>query len=217
MTGTASAHAGTAARGRIDKRQAILDAAFAVFAREGYAQAGVDVIAAEAGVAKATVYNHFGDKETLLRAAFLARTERAVAANLDALEALADTGGDLRELLEGVAVRLLDCYCDGDSWALRRLLLAEQHQFPDLLDISQTNGADRVMRTLADRLARLALAGRLAMTDPELAAEQFSALLTAPIAKRTRQGTRALTPDEVRTAAREAVDTFLRAFTPASA
>jgi TetR/AcrR family transcriptional regulator, mexJK operon transcriptional repressor len=69
-------------RGRIDKREAILAAAGEVFGREGYAHAGVDVIAAEAGVAKSTVYNHFGDKETLFREAIAADVDRALAKHL---------------------------------------------------------------------------------------------------------------------------------------
>jgi hypothetical protein len=73
-----------AACGRIDKRQAILNVAFTVFARQGYAQAGVDVIAAEAGVAKATVYSHFGDKENLLREAIAASTDQTLAASVPA-------------------------------------------------------------------------------------------------------------------------------------
>src|SRR4051812_48113995 len=108
-----------AARGRIDKRQAILDAAFTMFAREGYARAGVDVIAAEAGVAKATVYSHFGDKETLLREAISASADQALAQNLAVLDRLTDRGDDLRATLEGVGFRLLQCYCDDRSWALR--------------------------------------------------------------------------------------------------
>ncbi|MBO2445555.1 TetR/AcrR family transcriptional regulator [Actinomadura barringtoniae] len=201
----------TVARGRIDKRQAILDAAFTVFAREGYAQAGVDAVAAEAGVAKATVYNHFGDKENLLRAAFAAVAEDALAKNMAAVERL--TGeGDLRERLESVGLALMDCYCDERSWALRRLMAAELSQLPDLLDIVQRRAADRVMEALADRLARLALAGRLQLTDPLLAAEQLAALLSAPLDRRTRLGTQEVPEEELRHLAKAAVDTFLRAF-----
>ncbi|MFF6008462.1 TetR/AcrR family transcriptional regulator, partial [Prauserella flavalba] len=48
-------------------------------AREGYPQARVDQIAAEAGVAKATVYNHFGDKENLFRETIAAPCTRCTA------------------------------------------------------------------------------------------------------------------------------------------
>ncbi|KAB2347416.1 TetR/AcrR family transcriptional regulator [Actinomadura rudentiformis] len=204
-----------AARGRIDKRAAILDAAYTVFAREGYAQAGVDVIAAEAGVAKATVYNHFGDKETLLRASFDAVADEALARNMAAVERLS-TQGDLRTMLEEVGYALIRCYCDEQSWALRRLLAAELAQFPDLLDIVQGRVADKVMESLADRLARLCLAGRLRAADPLLAAEHLAGLLLGSLDRRSRSGTREIPDMEAREIAAAGVDTFLRAFAAGS-
>ncbi|WP_241483058.1 TetR/AcrR family transcriptional regulator [Nocardiopsis halophila] len=51
------------ARGRIDKRRAILEAASRVFTRDGYGRSCVREIAAEADVAKPTVYNHVHDKD----------------------------------------------------------------------------------------------------------------------------------------------------------
>ncbi|GAA3778183.1 TetR/AcrR family transcriptional regulator [Plantactinospora mayteni] len=203
-----------AARGRIEKRQAIVDAAFAVFARAGYAQAGVDVIAAEAGVAKATVYSHFGDKENLLREAIAASADQALARNLATIETLTDHSDDIRASLERVGIRLLECYCDDRSWALRRLLSAEINQFPDLLDIIHTRAAERVTEALADRLARLTVAGHLHTPAPRLAAEQFFALLTGPMDTRARLGTRHVPNSERRAVARAAVHTFLQAFTP---
>jgi len=200
------------ARGRIDKRQAILRAAIAVFAREGYAQAGVDVIAAEAGVAKPTVYNHFRDKETLFRQAIAADSDRALAENLAVVGRLQDHDGDVRPMLEDVGYHLLRCYCDERSWALRRLLYAELTQLPDLIDIVRGHAADRVTDALADKLARLSLAGRLGKLDPNEAAEQLVALLTGPMEARARLGTRPVPDDELRAVARSAVRTFLHAF-----
>jgi AcrR family transcriptional regulator len=199
------------ARGRIDKRQAILAAAGEVFAREGYALAGVDAIAAEAGVAKPTVYNHFGDKETLFREAIAADADRALAKHLAAVDELRD-GNDLRATLENVGHHMLVCHCDERSVAVRRLLSAELPRFPDLIDIVRGRAADRVTEALADRLARLALAGRLRLFDPAQAAEQFIALLTGPIEARSRLGTRQVPDDELWAVTRGAVETFLRAF-----
>jgi TetR/AcrR family transcriptional repressor of mexJK operon len=199
-------------RGRIDKRQAILAAASAVFSREGYVQAGVDVIAAEAGVAKPTVYNHFGDKAKLFREAIAADADSALAKHLAALEPLQDSGADLRARLEDVGHHMLVCHCDERSVALRRLLHAELTRFPDLMDIVRGRAADRVTEALADKLARLSLAGRLRRLDPAEAAEQFIALLTGPIEARSRLGTRQVPDDELWAVARAAVTTFLRAF-----
>lgn len=201
-------------RGRPDKREAILGTAFTVFAREGYAQAALDVIAAEAQVAKHTIYNHFGDKQTLLRAALAAEADHALAKNLAAVDRLRDLHGDLRAALEDVGHRLIQCFCDERGWALRRLLYAEINQFPDLLDIIQGRAANPVTEALADRLARLTLAGKLRAGDPSAAAEQLAALLTGSLEARARFGTRVLSDDEMRAVARAAVDTFLHAFGP---
>jgi len=53
------------------KHTAILDAARAVFSRDGYAATSVDDVAAEAGIAKGTVYLYFKSKEELYLAALL--------------------------------------------------------------------------------------------------------------------------------------------------
>ncbi|MEV4567012.1 TetR/AcrR family transcriptional regulator C-terminal domain-containing protein [Nonomuraea sp. NPDC049419] len=82
----------------------------------------------------------------------------------------------------------------------------------DILDIVKDAGADRLTRALADRLARLALAGRLRGADPDLAAEQFLALLLGPLEARTQLGTRTLADAELRAIATSAVDTFARAW-----
>ncbi|WP_312885263.1 TetR/AcrR family transcriptional regulator [Streptomyces physcomitrii] len=199
-------------RGRIDKRQAILDAAFTVFARDGYHAAGVDAIAAGAGVAKHTVYNHFGDKERLFREVVGALADQALARNLAAVELLREDG-ELTAMLTRTGRALAECYCDERSVALRRLLHAQITTMPDLLGIVRDRAADRVDDALAARLARLALAGRLDLGGrPALAAEQFGALLTGPLEARSRLGTRKVPRAEVREVVDTAAGTFLRAF-----
>jgi AcrR family transcriptional regulator len=61
------------------KRDGILDAACAVFSREGYAESSVDDVAAEAGIGKGTIYLYFKSKEELYLAA-LARDIRVFSA-----------------------------------------------------------------------------------------------------------------------------------------
>ena len=203
-----------APRGRIDKRQAILDAAFTVFARQGYANACVKEIAAEANVAKPTVYNHLNDKANLFRQAVQIAADEATAQNLAAVERLFAPGDDLHAALVSVAQALLLCYGSEQSLALRRLLYAEVARFPDLLDTVQGQGADRITEAMADRLARLTLSGRLNATDPVQAAEQFLALLTGPMETRSRYGTQQIPTAELNSMAEAAVATFLKAFGP---
>ena len=74
-------------RGQMQKRQAILDAALSVFVREGYGLAGIDAIAAEAGVAKPTIYNHLGGKENLFRIVMIEAAEQSRTKILQSLDA----------------------------------------------------------------------------------------------------------------------------------
>ncbi|WP_073449909.1 TetR/AcrR family transcriptional regulator [Streptomyces yunnanensis] len=201
-----------AGRGRIDKRHAILDAAFVVFAREGYGKASVDAIADEAGVAKPTLYNHFGGKEDLFREAMAAAAEQATAKSLAVVAGLASDVEDLSGVLADVGYRLLLCHSSDEAWALRRLLYAEISRFPELFDTVWGHGPNQLSEALADRLARLALAGRLRLTDPVRAAEQFVALLTGPLEGRTVLGTRTVSDDELRATVAAAVGTFISAF-----
>ncbi|MFI7704385.1 TetR/AcrR family transcriptional regulator [Nonomuraea sp. NPDC049480] len=204
----------TASRGRIDKRQAILEGAFTVFARQGYAQACVQEIADEAGVAKPTVYNHLTDKATLFKHAIEATARAALDDRLAVLEPLASPGDDLHATLEDVAHALLRLHTNERSCALRRLLYSEVTRFPDILEIAVANGPHRLNRALADRLARLTLAGRLRAADPDLAAEQLMALLLGPLEARTNLGTRPIEDAELRQLAAAAVRTFLSAWGP---
>ena len=58
-------------------REAILEAAEEVFAREGFAGARIDAIGAEAGYNKSLIFHYFGGKEGLYRAV-IARLKRRV-------------------------------------------------------------------------------------------------------------------------------------------
>lgn len=146
-------------RGRIDKRQAILDAAFTVFARRGYENACVREIAEEAGVAKPTVYHHLRDKENLFRQAIEAAADTAMAENLAVAERLRAPGDDLRAALEDTAYRMLQVCCGERARALRWLTYAQVGGFPDLIAAVQDRTQGRLGEALAEP-AGPSLAGR---------------------------------------------------------
>src|SRR5437870_13251696 len=52
------------------QRRRLLEAAAAEFARSGYAEAGAQAISREAGMSKATFYEHFANKEECILALF---------------------------------------------------------------------------------------------------------------------------------------------------
>ena len=58
------------------KRDRLIDTAIELFNRDGYRATGIDKILAESGVAKMTLYNHFGSKDALILAALERRDAR---------------------------------------------------------------------------------------------------------------------------------------------
>ncbi|WP_040717480.1 TetR/AcrR family transcriptional regulator [Nocardia veterana] len=199
-------------RGRIDKRQAILDVAFTVFAQRGYERTCVQEIADAAGVAKPTVYNHLRDKETLFRSAVEAVADEIGGQCVQVIEPLRAADEDPGPALLCAAQGLLRICAGPRAHALRALTYAEASTFPDLILTVGDRTSFRLAEALADRFARLALRGRLRPCDPERAAEQFLALLTGPLESRTRFGTREIAATELDAIAESAADTFLRAY-----
>ena len=82
-----------------DPRRRILDVATEVFAREGYAGARVDDIARRAGINKAMLYYHVGDKDALYAAVF---TETMAEARKRLESAGAEAGGGPDERFRSV-------------------------------------------------------------------------------------------------------------------
>ncbi|MFE3446218.1 TetR/AcrR family transcriptional regulator [Nocardia sp. NPDC059180] len=206
----------TTTRGRIDKRRAILDVAFEVFARRGYDQACVQEIADEAGVAKPTVYNHLTDKPTLLRETMRAAADSVGAQCLAALEPLRTTGSNPDTALGEAAYRLIRVCAGPRATALHRLTYAQLVTFPELSAEILERVPQRLAEALTDRLARYMLDGRLRHSDPGRAAEQLLALLTGPLERHSRLGTREVAQTTLRDISDAAVDTFLRAYAPDS-
>ena len=91
----------------VDKRRAILDAAIRVFARQGFHNARVSDVAAEAGVAYGLVYHYFDSKEEILNTLFTERWQLM----LDAIVSI-DERQDVaaRDKLYMVASFIIDSY-----------------------------------------------------------------------------------------------------------
>jgi TetR/AcrR family transcriptional repressor of mexJK operon len=200
-----------APRGSIAKRQAILDAAFAVFVRRGYALAHMEDIADEAGVAKPTLYKHFADKETLFHETLAATAQAIAQDNVVALDQLREPGADLAAMLLNASREMLETCCGDRSRGLRRLIHSQVAVFPGLVEMD-IRASGQVGEALADRLARLSLAGVLRPCDPATAAEHLLSMLTGPMERRSLLGTREVSAAEVRAVCEAAVDTFLRAY-----
>ncbi|WAX97790.1 TetR/AcrR family transcriptional regulator [Aminobacter sp. NyZ550] len=199
-------------RSHTAKRLSILDAAARVFCREGFAGANIDLIAAEAGVSRQTVYNHHGDKENLLVAVVREITERINAGVFETLATFPDKPIDLAAELVEFAVRLnQNCMCNRDGKFLRKLLQTEGERYPELFAGWREHGPAKTWAALAARFARLALSGWLDLDDPDVAARQFLALVNADLQMALIFGD-TVSEEQLRTAASNAVRCFLRAY-----
>ncbi|SEG74909.1 transcriptional regulator, TetR family [Actinacidiphila yanglinensis] len=163
------------------KRAAILRAARGLFLREGF-DASVDQIAAEAGVSKVTVYNHFGSKQALFVEVIKDATDAPLGDTLvGAVDGLAD-GDDLRTVLVAAArAWVTEVRQNPDTLAVRNLVAREAHRFPELDAAWREGGGPGVHHPAAGAaLARLAAAGRLEIPDLEVAILQLYSLLVFP-------------------------------------
>lgn len=194
------------------KRVSVVDAAASVFCREGYAGANIDLIAAEAGVSRQTVYNHHGDKEKLFVAVVRDLTERCNAGIFATIASFPDQPTDLEADLIAFAVRMnRNCICNRDSRFLRKLIQAEGERYPELFAEWREQGPGRTWSALAARFARLAFAGHVSIGDPDVAARQFLALVNAELQITFMLGGTP-TEEEVLRSATNGVRTFLAAF-----
>jgi AcrR family transcriptional regulator len=87
------------------QRDRLFEAAAAVFARAGYAEASAEAIAREAGMSKATFYEHFANKEECILALFDSAAALTLVAMADATTA---AGDDPRERMQAGAKAFLE-------------------------------------------------------------------------------------------------------------
>lgn len=188
------------------KHRAIQQAGTDVFLELGYSAATMDLIAERAGVSKQTVYNHFQSKDRLFKSTIADMT-----ADLLAPLTLRDRSKSTpRELLFGLSRQLLTLMLQPSSLALYRLIMSETARFPELGAEIYTVGAGQMQARLADYLAWETGNGRLAVDNPQWAAEQFVGMLTGRLQLRALLGVVPLPdPPELERRAAYAVDCFL--------
>ncbi|MFD4257109.1 TetR/AcrR family transcriptional regulator [Streptomyces sp. NPDC058534] len=162
------------------KRQAIVRAARELFLRDGFG-IGMDAIAAAAGVSKVTVYNHFGSKEALFTAVIAGALDESLTGEPSAALARLAEAEDLHAALLDAARRWVHSIrTNDDVTALRNLVAAEAHRFPELGRGWQQHGPEGHHPAVAHALRTLADQGRLAIPDLETAILQLYALLVFP-------------------------------------
>ncbi|MFF7380930.1 TetR/AcrR family transcriptional regulator [Streptomyces massasporeus] len=202
----------TLREGSTQKRAAILTAARELFLSDGFDRTSVDAVAARAGVSKRTVYDYFGDKQTLLQAVVdgvgesLVSTIRRI---LDDTLTEPTEAIDLEDVLVTFSMRIAtDMLGSAEYATLQRLVRTQFGHLPNGGDNSMADAPDEA---LAERFAAFAAAGLLDVPDARLAADQFIAL-TFGVALNRYGSANAAEDTRVRPLVVEGVRTFLRAY-----
>jgi AcrR family transcriptional regulator len=204
-------------RGNYNKRCRIIEAATDVFCRDGFIGASIDAVAAEACVSRQTIYNQIGDKEKLFAEVVRGITERSSAMMAKTFASFPEKPRDIEAELIEFATRLTrNCICDADGIAMRKLIENEGRRYPELFDTWKAYGPGKNWPAIAARFARLAHEGEIHLDDPDLAARQFMALISADLPESPSPDEQP-TEADVRKAATNAVRTFMRAYPPRSA
>jgi TetR/AcrR family transcriptional repressor of mexJK operon len=152
-----------------EKRAQILAGATSVFAADGYEGASMARIALVAGVSKGTLYNHFDSKAALFTAYVGEKCDQYLVHVFDS----ADHDGDPADVLRGIGKRMVQMMLSHVGMAIYRVVIAEAAKFPALARGFFESGPARAIGFMADWLAEETRRGRLSVTDPAFAAEQF--------------------------------------------
>jgi TetR/AcrR family transcriptional regulator, mexJK operon transcriptional repressor len=152
-----------------EKRTQILTGAAAVFAADGYEGASMSRIAAVAGVSKGTLYNHFDSKAALFTAYVGEKCDQYLAHVFDS----ADHDGDPADVLRGIGKRMVQMMLSDIGMSIYRVVIAEAAKFPALARGFFEAGPARAISFMEGWLAEETRRGRLSVSDPAFAAEQF--------------------------------------------
>jgi AcrR family transcriptional regulator len=185
----------------------ILQAAYRIFLDQGYGVASMDAIAREAGVSKATLYAHFTSKEEL----FTAMVGSACRV-YEQLAAMSPPPDDLRAALMEAGGTLLRFILNPDVVKVYRNVMAEAVRFPELGRMMYAAGPGQGKAHLAVFFAAATERGELAVDDPELAAEQFGAMILGHMKMRIELGIDLPSEERIERGLRSGVDAFLRAY-----
>jgi TetR/AcrR family transcriptional regulator, regulator of autoinduction and epiphytic fitness len=147
-----------------EKSAAILKGAMEEFLKHGYAGSSMDKVAKASGVSKATVYSHFGDKESLFNAVIydLAQVRLRSAIDVQQPQLL---GLSPQEVLSAIATNMItNATQDNIVQDVMRIIIGESGRFPELAKAYVNNLAKPTIETLTQYLK---VHPELTIEDPE--------------------------------------------------
>lgn len=168
---------------RCDKRKTkkvelLIETAKKSFLEQGYDRTSMDMIAADAGVSKATLYVYFENKEALLLALISHECQQARPCPLlDPSLATPKTMEDIRAALRCIARNFTRLFLSENALGLYKLVAANAAHFPEIAELFMNAGPRRQQKELAVFLERAMRDGFLQIDHLDLAVKQFLSLV----------------------------------------
>jgi AcrR family transcriptional regulator len=159
--------------GKKSKRERVVAAAAKLFLGEGYGTTGMDAIAMEAGVSKATVYSYYEDKASLFADVMLRMCDDVGGHDVEGL-----IGDSPEATLKAVAFFGLARVLESLDRRILQRVVAEAKEFPELGKKFWATGPAKLEDFLAAYLADADRRGLLEVEDPRRAAARFVGLVT---------------------------------------
>jgi AcrR family transcriptional regulator len=154
---------------RLSKRERVVVAASKLFLDEGYGATGMDAIAKQAGVSKATVYSYYEDKSSLFADVMVRMCEEV--GGHRPLEELVSASPE--ETLRTIALHWLDRVLEAVHSQILQRVVAESREFPELGKKFWETGPGRIEAVVARYLADAKRQGLLDVDDPARVAASF--------------------------------------------
>lgn len=158
---------------RTARRQAILDAAEALFLEYGYPSVSLSTIVQRSGGSLATIYQMFGNKQGLLRAV----VDRSNDESLKDLDTLLASGLPPRRILEEFAIRYLAFATNPRKIAVMRLVITESLTDPDFGEAFDNDMQMKYVAHIATLFENWTARGLAQVDRPQQAADLYLAIL----------------------------------------
>ncbi|HEX9036429.1 MAG TPA: TetR/AcrR family transcriptional regulator [Ktedonobacterales bacterium] len=157
------------------KREQTLQGARAVFLREGFAGASVEMIAHEAGVSTRTLYSYFSSKEEMFEAVLRSLTIANPRVDMFEFVRAAEPrdANELRALLLTLMARIVPAMMGAEYLTLLRAIIADAHRFPQLGEMLRATIFEDGLMALAGLLQRAQARGLIVPGDPQLMARML--------------------------------------------
>lgn len=158
-----------------DRREAIVDAAIHLFAKNGFRGTTTRQVAAAVGVSEPVLYEHFETKGDLYTA-IIERKMKDCGVLGESLEREAEATVDDREFLRKLAAEIVNFHAKDPT--LLRLVLFSSLEGHELADMFHGRYAQEFFGMLSGYMRRRTRQGAFRRVDPMLAARAFVGMLT---------------------------------------